>query len=147
MAGKTAKDYAGDYTQPELRARIKERLKASAKGGRPGQWSARKSQLLAQEYRRQGGGFRRGKQAAQRSLEAWTGQDWRGAGGQARVRGQARGRGRGRMHRYLPRTAWQLLSPKEREQAERSKPLARGGAQGDDRGWLDRPGSPGSAEG
>ena len=50
MSGKTAEDYADDYTEPELRARLKEEIKAGDRGGRPGQWSARKSQLLTSEY-------------------------------------------------------------------------------------------------
>lgn len=48
MSGKTASDYEGQYTKPQLRARLKEELKQSGQGGRKGQWSARKSQLLAQ---------------------------------------------------------------------------------------------------
>ena len=56
--GKTAKDYERDYTDPELRERLKEEIEASTKGGRPGTWSARKSQLLTLEYERHGGGYR-----------------------------------------------------------------------------------------
>ena len=44
------------YTDPELRERIKEEIKASDKGGKKGQWSARKSRLLAREYEKRGGG-------------------------------------------------------------------------------------------
>lgn len=115
MSGKTAKDYEGKYTRPKLRERIKEKLKASDKGGRPGQWSARKSQMLAQEYEHEGGGFKGEKGPAQRSLEEWTEQDWRTSSGGARARR------RGKMHRYLPDKAWRMLSPAERRQAERSK--------------------------
>ena len=43
------------YTKPELRERIKDRIMAGAKGAKPGQWSARKSQLLVQEYEKAGG--------------------------------------------------------------------------------------------
>ena len=49
-------DYEEKYTHPELREKIKEEIKASDKGGEKGQWSARKSQLLTQEYEKQGGG-------------------------------------------------------------------------------------------
>jgi hypothetical protein len=38
------------YTDPELRERIKEEIKESDKGGKKGQWSARKSQLLTHKY-------------------------------------------------------------------------------------------------
>ena len=49
---------AGNYTKPALRKRIFEKIKAGGKGGKPGQWSARKSQMLAKEYKAQGGGYR-----------------------------------------------------------------------------------------
>ena len=49
------------YTKPELRERIKDRIMASSKGGKPGQWSARRSQLLVQEYEKAGGGYQGGK--------------------------------------------------------------------------------------
>ena len=38
---------AGNYTKPALRKRIFNRIKAGGKGGKPGQWSARKAQMLA----------------------------------------------------------------------------------------------------
>jgi len=49
---------AGVYTKPGLRKSIFERIKAGGKGGNPGQWSARKSQMLAKEYKAKGGGYR-----------------------------------------------------------------------------------------
>jgi hypothetical protein len=49
---------AGNYTKPELRKRIFNRIKAGGKGGNPGQWSARKAQLMAQQYKKAGGGYR-----------------------------------------------------------------------------------------
>ena len=49
---------AGNYTKPAMRRAIFNRIKAGGKGGRPGQWSARKAQLLALEYKRKGGGYR-----------------------------------------------------------------------------------------
>ena len=49
---------AGNYTKPALRKRIFEKIKAGGKGGKPGQWSARKAQMLAKEYKAQGGGYR-----------------------------------------------------------------------------------------
>jgi hypothetical protein len=52
---------AGVYTKPTLRKQIFERIKAGSKGGAPGQWSARKSQLLAKEYKAAGGGYKSGK--------------------------------------------------------------------------------------
>ena len=49
---------AGNYTKPALRKRIFNRIKAGNKGGRSGQWSARKAQMLALAYKRAGGGYR-----------------------------------------------------------------------------------------
>ena len=48
---------AGNYTKPGLRKSIFNRIKAGGKGGKPGQWSARKSQMLAREYKNKGGGY------------------------------------------------------------------------------------------
>ena len=49
---------AGNYTKPTMRKRLFERIKAGSKGGKPGQWSARKAQLLASEYKKNGGGYK-----------------------------------------------------------------------------------------
>jgi hypothetical protein len=49
---------AGNYTKPSLRKGLFNKIKAGSRGGRPGQWSARKAQLLAKEYKAAGGGYR-----------------------------------------------------------------------------------------
>ena len=49
---------AGNYTKPEMRKRMFRRILAGTKGGRAGQWSARKAQLLAARYKKAGGGYR-----------------------------------------------------------------------------------------
>ena len=49
---------AGNYTKPGLRKSIFERIKASNKGGAPGQWSARKAQMMAIQYKKAGGGYK-----------------------------------------------------------------------------------------
>jgi hypothetical protein len=49
---------AGNYTKPGMRKRLFESIKAGGKGGKPGQWSARKAQLLAAEYKKAGGGYK-----------------------------------------------------------------------------------------
>ena len=49
---------AGNYTKPALRKRLFESIKAGGKGGKEGQWSARKAQLLAVEYHKKGGKYR-----------------------------------------------------------------------------------------
>lgn len=49
---------AGVYTKPALRKSIFERIKAGDKGGAAGQWSARKAQMVAKEYKAKGGGYK-----------------------------------------------------------------------------------------
>jgi len=49
---------AGNYTKPEMRKRLFNQIKAGSKGGRAGQWSARKAQMLAKQYKAKGGGYR-----------------------------------------------------------------------------------------
>ena len=76
-----AKKMSGRYTKPALRERLKNRIMAGSKGGRPGQWSARKAQMLAAAYKKAGGGYRGGKSSKQKSLKKWTKQKWRTASG------------------------------------------------------------------
>lgn len=49
---------AGNYTKPAIRKRLFEKIKAGGKGGKPGQWSARKAQMLAKQYKEEGGGYK-----------------------------------------------------------------------------------------
>jgi hypothetical protein len=61
MAEKKAKskvNEAGNYTKPGLRKQLFNKIKAGTKGGDPGEWSARKAQLLASEYKKAGGGYK-----------------------------------------------------------------------------------------
>ena len=49
---------AGNYTQPTMRKNLFNRIKAGTKGGSAGQWSARKAQMLAKQYKAKGGGYK-----------------------------------------------------------------------------------------
>ena len=49
---------AGNYTKPGMRKWLFNKIKASGKGGKPGQWSVRKAQMLAKQYKAAGGGYR-----------------------------------------------------------------------------------------
>ena len=49
---------AGNYTTPGMRSSLFKKIKAGSKGGDPGEWSARKAQLLAVEYKKAGGGYK-----------------------------------------------------------------------------------------
>ena len=96
------------YTKPELRERIKSRIMASSKGGKPGQWSARKAQLVSQEYEKAGGGYTGSKSSAQKSLSKWTKEEWGTKSGKPSTQGpKATG------ERYLPKKARESLSSKE----------------------------------
>tara|TARA_R100001224_G_C3913343_1_gene112688 strand:+ start:32 stop:238 length:207 start_codon:yes stop_codon:yes gene_type:complete len=55
---KSTVNKAGNYTKPALRKRLFNQIKAGGKGGKPGQWSARKAQMLAKKYKDSGGGYR-----------------------------------------------------------------------------------------
>ena len=106
------------YTNPAMRERIKNRIMAGSKGGDPGEWSARKAQLLAAEYKKAGGGYSGGKTKAQKSLSKWTGEKWRTSDG-------SKSEGR---KRYLPDRAWKSLSSGEKRATNAAK--ARGNKQG-----------------
>ncbi len=58
--GKVSKvNQAGNYTKPGMRKALFEKIKASAtQGTGAGQWSARKAQLLAKQYKAKGGGYK-----------------------------------------------------------------------------------------
>ena len=49
---------AGNYTKPTMRKNLFNRIKAGNKGGRAGQWSARKAQMLTRMYKAKGGGYK-----------------------------------------------------------------------------------------
>ena len=55
---KSTVNKSGNYTKPALRKRLFYRIKAGSKGGRAGQWSARKAQMLARAYKKAGGGYK-----------------------------------------------------------------------------------------
>ena len=49
---------AGNYTKPTMRKNFVAKVKAGGKGGKPGQWSARKAQMVAKQYKAKGGGYK-----------------------------------------------------------------------------------------
>ena len=102
----------GNYTKPALRERLKKQIMAGSKGGKPGQWSARKAQLLAQQYKAKGGGYSSGKSSSQKSLDKWTKEDW---GTKSGKRSQDTG------ERYLPKKARETLSASEYAATSRKK--------------------------
>ncbi|RKN38687.1 DUF5872 domain-containing protein [Micromonospora endolithica] len=103
------------YTKPELREQLKEEIKASDKGGRKGQWSARKSQLLTQRYKERGGGYQGPKDERQKSLQRWGEEDWQ------TKEGGTRARQGDETARYLPKRAWGKLSAEQRRATDAKK--------------------------
>ena len=96
------------YTKPEARERIKNRIMAGSKGGNPGQWSARKAQLLSQAYEKAGGGYSGAKTEKQKSLSKWTKEKWGTKSGKPSTQGpKATG------ERYLPEKARKSLTVAE----------------------------------
>lgn len=106
------------YTKASLRERLKNKIMASSKGGNPGQWSARKAQLLANEYKKAGGGYSGSKTTKQKSLSKWTKQKWTTSDGKP-----SEGK-----KRYLPKKAWSALSSSEKKATNAAK--AKGNKQG-----------------
>jgi hypothetical protein len=107
------------YTKPGLRDRIKAAVMRGSEGGKAGQWSARKAQLVAQRYEKAGGGYSGGKTKEQESLSKWTKQKWRTKSGKkSLVTGE----------RYLPEKAIKKLSPSEyaRTSAAKREGMAKG---------------------
>lgn len=104
IARKIGEEVSSKYTNMKMRERIKDRVMAGSKGGNPGQWSARKAQLLAAEYKKAGGGYKGGKGKAQKSLTKWTGEKWGTKSGK---------KSKDTGERYLPEKARKSLSSKE----------------------------------
>ena len=112
------------YTQPELREKLKDQITAGDKGGKPGQWSARKAQLLAAEYEKEGGGYKQGSRTSkQKHLESWTEEKWQTADGKKAMQGKTTAR-------YLPKAAWEKMTPAQRKETdEKKKTSSRTGEQ------------------
>jgi hypothetical protein len=57
--GESKVNQAGNYTKPGMRKSLFESIKSRAvQGTAAGQWSARKAQLLAKQYKAKGGGYK-----------------------------------------------------------------------------------------
>jgi len=104
------------YTKPSLRATILASVKAGTQGGKAGQWSARKAQIVAQRYKKAGGGYTGPKTSKQKSLSKWTAEKWTTKSGKPSTQGpKATG------ERYLPKKAIQSLTPAQYAATSRKK--------------------------
>lgn len=96
---------------PALWEAVKAEIRAGSRGGKPGQWSARKAQLAVAAYKAAGGGYV-GPKRADNALAAWTAQDWTTRSGRPSLETG---------ERYLPRAALAALSPAEYAATTRAK--------------------------
>lgn len=92
-----------EKTDPKLWEQVKEEVTAGGKGGRKGQWSARKAQLAVAEYKKRGGDYV-GERDADNSLHQWTDEDWGTKSGE---------KSKDSGERYLPKKAREALSKDE----------------------------------
>lgn len=92
-------------------------VKAGTKGGKAGQWSARKAQIAAQRYEKAGGRYTGAKTKAQSNLSKWTKEKWITSDGKTAIRN-------GKTTRYLPKAAWSKLSPAQKAATNRKKVVA-----------------------
>jgi hypothetical protein len=102
------------HDKPELWEQVKKKYLEGDKGGRKGQWSARKAQLAVLEYQKLSGGYVGPKDKAAKDLVDWTKQDWRTKSG---------GRSLDTGERYLPSKAIAALSDKQYKETSRVKRL------------------------
>ncbi|KAH3914402.1 hypothetical protein HBH56_088870 [Parastagonospora nodorum] len=117
MPSNTKKD--DKYTDPELRDEVKEEIQAGDKGGAPGQWSARKAQMMASEYKKRGGGYttdENHKDESAKHLDQWTEEEWQTKEGSGNAKDAD-----GTEHRYLPKQAWEQMSEKEKKATDAKK--------------------------
>ncbi len=92
-----------EKSDPALWEKVKDEVTAGAKGGKKGQWSARKAQMAVAEYKKRGGDYV-GEKDAHNHLHEWTEEDW----------GTKSGKKSGDTgERYLPKAAREKLSDEE----------------------------------
>ncbi len=92
-----------DKTDPKLWDKVKHEVTEGDRGGKPGQWSARKAQLAVHDYKAEGGGYK-GPKTEDNHLHQWTEEKWGTKSGEpSKDTGE----------RYLPEQARAHLTNKE----------------------------------
>ncbi|MBA1157460.1 hypothetical protein [Microvirga mediterraneensis] len=98
-------------TNPKLWETVKAKVTKGAKGGKPGQWSARKAQMAVAEYKKEGGSYE-GRKSAANHLRKWEDEDW----------GTKSGRKSGETgERYLPAKSRKALTDGEYKRTTEKK--------------------------
>ena len=108
---RTKRNKSAKRTDPALWEAVKAEVTAGSKGGRPGQWSARKAQMAVRLYKERGGGYV-GPKDPDNSLTKWTQQDWRTKSGRPSLQTG---------ERYLPADAIDALTDEEYAETTRAK--------------------------
>ena len=100
-----------EKTNPKLWDKVKTEVTKSDKGGKPGQWSARKAQMSTQEYKKEGGSYE-GPKTDDNHLTQWIKEEWgTKSGAESGESGE----------RYLPKKARKHLSDAEYERTTAKK--------------------------
>ena len=100
-----------EKTDPKLWDKVKQAVTRADKGGKPGQWSARKAQMAVQDYKAEGGGYK-GAKSPDNHLAQWTHEDWgTKSGGPSGETGE----------RYLPKKAREALSDRQYARTTKKK--------------------------
>lgn len=111
---------ADKYTDPKLRDQVKKEIHESDKGGAPGQWSARKAQFMAAEYKKRGGEYNTDKETgqdeSQKNLSKWTEEEWQTKEGSGNAK-----KADGTQKRYLPKKAWDQMTDEEKKATDDKK--------------------------
>lgn len=108
-------------TNPELWDKIVSDVKSGAKYGIEGQWNARKASYAVQQYKAQGGGYKGRKPTVRNNkLKKWLDEDWTTYNGKPAIKRDTDGTVSG-VSRYLPKKAWEGLSPQQVAATNRKK--------------------------
>ena len=100
-----------EKADPKLWEKVKTEVTESDKGGKPGQWSARKAQLAVHEYKEEGGQYK-GEKSADNHLTQWSEEEW----------GTKSGEPSGKTgERYLPKEARDHLTKEEYARTTKKK--------------------------
>ncbi|MDP9096529.1 MAG: Rho termination factor N-terminal domain-containing protein [Pseudomonadota bacterium] len=100
-----------EKTDPKLWEKVKDEVEAGDKGGKPGQWSARKAQLAVHDYKEEGGGYK-GEKTADNHLSQWTKEEW---GTKSGEKSENTG------ERYLPKKACEKMDSAEYKETSDKK--------------------------
>ena len=104
-------------TKPALWKRIVSSVKSGSKGGRSGQWSARKAQIATARYKKAGGGYK-GKKSSSNSLSKWSKQKW------DYVSKGDKKKPRKKRGRYLPESVRKSLTKSQKASTNKKKRAA-----------------------